>query len=101
MGRDADARALRRHPRIATSGAALTIGALIVVMLASLGLISALNHQFRLSDLGLVAVYLSFAVVGVIWPGTSRATPSGAGARPRHGVDGGGGHCFATRVSTS
>lgn len=66
MGRDAEARVRRRHPRIATPGAALAIGALIVVMLASLGMISALTHQFKLSDLGLGTVYLSFAVVGVI-----------------------------------
>jgi hypothetical protein len=66
MGRKADARARRRHPRIATPGAALATGTLIVAMLASLGVISALTHQFRLSDLGLAAVYLSFAVVGVI-----------------------------------
>jgi hypothetical protein len=77
MGREADARTRRRHPRIATPGAALTFGALIVVMLTSLGMISALTHQFKLSDLGLAAVYLSFAVVGMIGPGTSRAPWAG------------------------
>jgi hypothetical protein len=54
------------RPRLARPGAALAVGALIVVMLAATALIASVLHQFTLSGLGKVAVFLSFAVVGVI-----------------------------------
>ena len=46
---------------------ALAVGVLIVVMLASAGLLSSVAHQkLTFHDLGQVAVFLSFATVGVI-----------------------------------
>jgi hypothetical protein len=66
MGRDADAHAARRHPRLATPAAALAAGILIVVMLVSTAVISSMTHQFKLSGLGQIALLLSFSVVGVI-----------------------------------
>jgi hypothetical protein len=53
--------------RLVRPGAALAVGALIVAMLASSGLIVSASHQqFKLSGLGQVAVFLAFAVVGVV-----------------------------------
>lgn len=66
MGRDADARAHGWHPRIARPGTALAVGILIVTMLASVAVIGSAAHQFRLSSLGLVGLYLSFGLVGVV-----------------------------------
>jgi len=66
MGRDSGGRARRRHLRLATPGAALAIGVLIVVMLVTVGILSSMAHQFDLSGLGQAALFLSFAVVGVI-----------------------------------
>jgi hypothetical protein len=63
MGRETDA---TRYPRIAAPGAALAVGALTMVLLVCLAVFSAVNHQFKLSGLGQVALFLSFAVVGVI-----------------------------------
>ena len=54
-----------RRLRAATPAAALALGTLIVVMLAGLGVRSA-AHQTKLSGLGLVALYLSFGLVGVV-----------------------------------
>jgi hypothetical protein len=56
----------RRRLRFATPGAALALGVFIVVMLVSAAVISSVSHQFRLSGLGQVALFLSFAVVGLI-----------------------------------
>jgi hypothetical protein len=61
-----DAGAAVRHPRVATPGAALAAGILNVVMVMSAAVISSISHQFELSDLGKAALYLSFAVVGLI-----------------------------------
>jgi hypothetical protein len=47
-------------------GAALVVGALIVVMLACVAVIQSAAHQTKLSGLGLVALYLSFGLVGVV-----------------------------------
>jgi len=66
MGRDSDACAPGRHLRLATPGAALAAGLLIVVMLVTAGVLSSTAHQSSLSGLGLAALFLSFAVVGVI-----------------------------------
>jgi hypothetical protein len=63
MGRETDA---TRYPRIAAPGAALAVGALTMVLLVCLAVVSAVDHQFKLSGLGQVALFLSFAVVGVI-----------------------------------
>jgi hypothetical protein len=65
MGRE-PVGARRQRLRFATPGAALALGVLIVVMLVSAAVISSASHQFRLSGLGQVALFLSFAVVGVI-----------------------------------
>jgi hypothetical protein len=65
MGRDADAHASRRHPRLTTPAAA-PAAILIVVMLVSTAVISSMTHQFKLSGLGQIALLLSFSVVGVI-----------------------------------
>jgi hypothetical protein len=62
MGRDTTGRRLR----LATPGVALAVGLLILVLLAVLAVASAVTHQFKLSDLGLTAEYLSFAVVGIV-----------------------------------
>jgi hypothetical protein len=53
------------RPRLVRPGTALVVGALIVAMLVAAGLIASVTHQFKLSDLGQVALFLSFAVVGV------------------------------------
>jgi hypothetical protein len=65
MGRE-PAGAPRRRFRFATPGAALALGGFIAVMLAGSAVISSVSHQFRLSNLGQVALFLSFAVVGVV-----------------------------------
>jgi hypothetical protein len=62
MGRDS----YRRQSRLATPRTALALGALIVVLLVCLAVVSLVAHQFKLSGLGLVALFLSFGVVGVI-----------------------------------
>jgi hypothetical protein len=54
------------RPRPVRPGAALAVGALIVAMLVAAAWIASATHQFRLSAVGQVAVFLSFAVVGVI-----------------------------------
>jgi hypothetical protein len=46
--------------------AALVVGALIVMMLACVAVIQSAAHQTKLSGLGLVALYLSFGLVGVV-----------------------------------
>jgi hypothetical protein len=52
---------------IATSGAALAMGILIVVMLVLLAVIGSIaHHPFKLSGLGELGLYLSFGVVGVV-----------------------------------
>jgi hypothetical protein len=61
MGRDSGVRARR----LATPGAALAVGILIVVMLAANAVLASTQH-FTLSSLGLAGLYLSFAVVGVV-----------------------------------
>jgi hypothetical protein len=61
MGRDSGVRARR----LATPGTVLVVGVLIVVMVAANAVISS-TQQFKLSSLGLAALYLSFAVVGVV-----------------------------------
>jgi hypothetical protein len=66
MGGDPDGRAPGPRLRLATPGGALAVGLLIVVMLVSAGVLSSTAHQFRLSGLGQVALFLSFAVVGVV-----------------------------------
>jgi hypothetical protein len=66
MGRDSDARAPGRHLRLATPGAALAVGVIIVAMLVCLPVVSVAEHHIKLSGLGLVALFLSFGVVGVI-----------------------------------
>jgi hypothetical protein len=66
MGRDSGARAPGRHLRLATPGAALAVGVIIMAMLVCLVLVSSAEHQAKLSGLGLVALFLSFGVVGVI-----------------------------------
>jgi hypothetical protein len=65
MGRDSGARAPGRHLRLATPGAALAVGVVIIAMLVCLPVISSEEHQFKLSGLGLVGMFLSFGVVGV------------------------------------
>ena len=52
--------------RLATPGAALVIGVLIVVMLAASAVGTVAAHQFTLSGLGHAALFLSFGMVGVI-----------------------------------
>ena len=42
------------------------MGALIVVMLVCLSLLTSALHQFRFSDLGQVVLWLSFGLVGVV-----------------------------------
>ncbi len=42
------------------------MGALIVVMLMCLAVLSSAGHQFKLSDLGEIGLYLSFGLVGVV-----------------------------------
>ena len=66
MGRDSGARAPGRHLRLATPGAALAVGVIIMAMLVCLVLVSSAEHQAKLSGLGLIALFLSFGVVGVI-----------------------------------
>jgi hypothetical protein len=66
MGRDADARVRRWHPRIATPAVALAVGVVIVVMLVSTALLNSATHQVRLSGLAQVGLYLSFGLVGVV-----------------------------------
>jgi hypothetical protein len=63
MGRETDA---KRYPRVAAPGTALAVGALTMVLLVCLAVVSSVDHQFKLSGLGQVALFLSFAVVGVI-----------------------------------
>jgi two-component system, NarL family, sensor kinase len=52
--------------RVATAGAALAAGIFTVAVMTSAAVISSMSHQFELSDLGKAALYLSFAVVGVV-----------------------------------
>jgi len=66
MRRGAEASAPERRLRVATPGAALAVGILIVVMLVCLAVISRITHQFTVSGLDQVALLLSFPVVGVI-----------------------------------
>ncbi len=66
MGRDAGAGARGWHPRIATPAVALAIGVVIVVMLVSTAMLTSADHQFRLSGLAHVGLYLSFGLVGVV-----------------------------------
>jgi hypothetical protein len=55
--------------RLATPGAALAMGILIVVMLVLLAVIGSTAHQFTLSGLGQLGLHLSFdAVFGIrVW----------------------------------
>jgi two-component system, NarL family, sensor kinase len=66
MGRNSGGRARTRQSRLATPGAALAVGALTVLILVCLAVVSSAEHHFEVSGLGQVAVILSFAVVGVI-----------------------------------
>jgi hypothetical protein len=66
MGRDSGADAPGRRLRLATPGAALAVGVVIMAMLVCLLVLSSAGHQFKLSGAGLVALFLSFGVVGVI-----------------------------------
>jgi len=52
--------------RLATPGAALVIGFLVVVMLAASAAGTVAAHQFTLAGLGHAALFLSFGMVGVI-----------------------------------
>ncbi len=54
------------RPRAARPAAALAVGALIVAMLVCLALLSSVMHQFKLSDIGQVMLWLSFGLVGVV-----------------------------------
>jgi len=47
-------------------GTALVVAALILMMLACVAVIQSAAHQTKLSGLGLVALYLSFGLVGVV-----------------------------------
>jgi hypothetical protein len=51
---------------LAMPGAALAMGILIVVMLVSITMITLADHQFRLSGVGTVLLWLSFGLVGVV-----------------------------------
>jgi hypothetical protein len=77
MGRDSDARAPGRHLRLATPGAAPAVGVLIVVMLAAAAVISSVSHQFKLSGIAQVALFLPFAVVGIIVAWNQPRNPMG------------------------
>jgi hypothetical protein len=66
MRKDSDAGAAGSDSRVATAGAALAAGIFTVAVMTSAAVISSMSHQFELSDLGKAALYLSFAVVGVI-----------------------------------
>jgi MFS family permease len=66
MGKDPDSQAPRRWSCLATPGAALAVGFLIVLMLVASGVIASSTHRLPLSGLGQVALLLSFAVVGVV-----------------------------------
>jgi MFS family permease len=59
-------RAPGKRPRVIRPAAALVAGVLIVLVLTASGVIASITHQARLSSLGQVALFLSFAVVGVI-----------------------------------
>jgi hypothetical protein len=59
-------RAPGRRPRVVRPGTALATGILIVVMLIAVATLGSAAHQFRLSGLGQAALFLSFAVVGMI-----------------------------------
>jgi len=59
-------RAPGRRPRVVRPGTALAAGILIVVMLIAAATLGSAAHQFRLSGLGQAALFLSFAVVGMI-----------------------------------
>ena len=55
-----------RDPRLARPATALTVGVLIVVMMAALAVISSFTHSDHASAFILVGVYIAFAAVGVI-----------------------------------
>jgi hypothetical protein len=68
VGRDGttNTSAAGRRPRVVRPAAALAVGVLILVMLACVAVLSPAAHQFRLSDLGQVGLWLSFGLVGVV-----------------------------------
>jgi hypothetical protein len=79
MGRDADARVRGWHPRIARPGTALAVGILTVAMLASAAVTGSAAHQFQLSGLALIGLYLSFGLVGVVVAWHEPRNPMGSG----------------------
>ena len=52
--------------RVVRPAAALAAGVVTVLLLVAAAVFSSAAHQFKLSDLGQVALLLSFAVVGVV-----------------------------------
>jgi hypothetical protein len=63
MGRDP---AVPAPARVVRPAAALAAGVLTLLLLVAAAVFSSAAHQFKLSDLGQVALLLSFAVVGVV-----------------------------------